>query len=75
MTLMKIPKQIEAVRDSLPEIAAEVFGEAGAHTLESAPVRPEAATATVEISVSPTFRAPGDARDLGAVVTSIGFVP
>lgn len=57
------------------EIAAETLGEPGAHTLESAPVRPQAATATVEVSITPTFRAPGDARDLGAVVTSIGFVP
>ncbi|MGA7236062.1 MAG: hypothetical protein WBY44_10305 [Bryobacteraceae bacterium] len=57
------------------ELTAETYGEPGAHTLESAPVRPQAATATVEVSITPTFRAPGDARDLGAVVTSIGFVP
>jgi Dolichyl-phosphate-mannose-protein mannosyltransferase len=57
------------------EIAAETYGEEGAHTLESGLVHPESATATVEISITPTFRAPGDARDLGAVVTSVGFVP
>jgi hypothetical protein len=74
-----LPKAVPARRLTLKldgrEIAAEVFGEPGAHTLESAPIRPGAATATVEISINPTFRAPGDARDLGAVVTSIGFVP
>jgi hypothetical protein len=74
-----LPKAFPARRVTMKldgrEIAAEIFGEPGAHTLESAPVRPEGSTATVEISVTPTFRAPGDARDLGAVVTSIGFVP
>ena len=74
-----LPKAFPARRVALKldghEIAAQTYGEEGAYTLESAPVHPESATATVEISVTPTFRAPGDARDLGAVVTSIGFVP
>ena len=57
------------------EIASRTYTSSGAQTLETPPVRPEGATATVEITVTPTFHAPGDARDLGAVVTSIGFVP
>ncbi len=57
------------------EVAAQTYAEAGAYTLESAPVKPESAVGTVEIAVTPTFRAPGDARDLGAVVTAVGFVP
>lgn len=57
------------------EIATGSYADAGAHRLESAPVRPAGLTGTVEITVTPTFRVPGDARDLGLVVTSIGFVP
>jgi hypothetical protein len=57
------------------EIASQEYADPGAHVLESAPVRPEGKTGTVEIAISPTFHAPGDARDLGAVVTSVGFVP
>jgi Dolichyl-phosphate-mannose-protein mannosyltransferase len=70
-----LPVRRVALRLDGREIAAEAYGEPGIHTLESAPVRPGGASATVEISVTPTFHAPGDARDLGAVVTSIGFVP
>jgi len=57
------------------EVASQTYAEAGAYTLESAPVKPEGAAGTVEIIVTPTFRAPGDARDLGVVVTAVGFVP
>ncbi len=57
------------------EVAAVTCSEPGAYSLESKLIRPEGDTATVEVSVTPTFRAPGDARDLGTVVTSIGFVP
>jgi hypothetical protein len=56
-------------------VATQTFSDPGAHTLDSAPVHPDARTATIEILITPTFRAPGDQRDLGAVVTSIGFVP
>jgi hypothetical protein len=45
------------------------------YTLESAPVQPSGATATVEIGVDRTFHAPNDSRELGVVLTSVGFVP
>jgi hypothetical protein len=41
--------------------------------LQSEPVRPAGAVATVEIEVDRTYRAPGDLRDLGVVVTAAGF--
>ena len=57
------------------QVASETYTEPGAHVLESSLVRPAGSTATVEITVTPTFHSPGDARDLGVVVTSVGFVP
>ena len=45
----------------------------GPQVLQSEPVRPAGAVATVEIEVDRTYRAPGDLRDLGVVVTAAGF--
>ena len=68
------PRQIVLKLDGR-EIAQGAYAAAGAYVLESTPVQPAGRTATAEIDVSPTFRAPGDVRDLGIVVTWIGFVP
>ncbi len=68
------PRRIALKMDGR-EIASATYAAVGAYTLESPPVRPAGATATLEIGVTPTFRAPGDARDLGVVVTAVGFVP
>ena len=57
------------------QVASETYTEPGAHVLESSLVSRAGSTATVEITVTPTFHSPGDARDLGVVVTSVGFVP
>jgi len=38
-------------------------------------VQAAGATATAEIDVDHTFLAPGDARDLGIVLTAVGFAP
>ncbi len=57
------------------EVASQTYSEPGSHTLESPPVQPAGATATVEIDVDRTFFAPGDARALGLVLTAVGFVP
>jgi hypothetical protein len=54
-------------------VAAGTYSNPGAYTLGSPLVAPAGSTATVQVTVSPTFHAPGDARDLGAVVTSVGF--
>ena len=55
------------------EIASRTFAGPGTYTLESAAVRPAGATASLEIEVDRTFRVPGDARDLGMVLTGAGF--
>ncbi len=67
------PRQITLKLDGR-EVAHETYSASGTYTLESPPLQPAAPTATVEISVTPTFRAPGDARDLGAVIASVGFI-
>ncbi len=55
------------------EMAAQTFPGPGAYTLATAPVRSAGAIATVEIDVDRTFTVPQDARELGVIVTGIGF--
>ena len=55
------------------EIAAQTYAAAGAYTLRSGAVQPGGDTTTIDVSVDHTFRAAGDARELGVVVTGIGF--
>jgi hypothetical protein len=55
------------------EVASQQYPGPGPQVIESEPVRPAGAVATVEIEVDRTFRAPGDQRDLGVVVTAAGF--
>jgi hypothetical protein len=55
------------------EVVSKAWSGPGAYTLESPPVRPAGPEATVEIRVDQTFSAPGDARELGIVLTSVGF--
>jgi hypothetical protein len=43
--------------------------------LESPPVHPAGAVAMVEIAVDETFFAPPDSRELGIVLTGVGFTP
>ncbi len=55
------------------EMAAQTFPGPGAYTLATVPVRSAGAIATVEIDVDQTFTVPQDARELGVIVTGIGF--
>ena len=55
------------------EVVTRSFAGPGSYTLETMPVRPAAAEAMVEILVDQTFSAPGDARELGIVLTGVGF--
>lgn len=57
------------------EIASQTYGGPGSYTLKSLPERPSGPTATVTISVDRTFSVPGDHRELGIVVSAIGFQP
>lgn len=55
------------------EVAAASFSGPGLHALASPPVRGSGATATVEIDVDRTFVDPPDTRELGVVLSGIGF--
>jgi hypothetical protein len=53
------------------EVASKTYAAPGPYTLETS----EAVTgSSVEIRVDRTFRAPGDQRDLGMILTRVGFV-
>lgn len=58
------------------EVASATYDSPGLHTLSTAAaVQPAGATATVEIRIDRTFTAPPDTRDLGLVLTGVGFAP
>jgi hypothetical protein len=54
-------------------VASETYSGPGAYTLKSPPQLPAGPTATVTLTVDRTFSVPGDHRELGAVVSAIGF--
>jgi hypothetical protein len=54
-------------------VASETYGGPGAYTLKSPPQMPAGPTATATLTVDRTFSVPGDHRDLGMVVSAIGF--
>jgi hypothetical protein len=72
-----IPGQARARRVTLlldsREVVSKAYSGPGSYTLESEPVRPAGAEASVEIRIDQTFSAPGDARELGIVLTAVGF--
>ncbi|HWB84833.1 MAG TPA: glycosyltransferase family 39 protein [Bryobacteraceae bacterium] len=58
------------------EVASQTYTAPGTYSLASAePVRGSGSSATVEIDVDQTFSPPGDSRELGIVLTGVGFVP
>jgi len=54
-------------------VASETYSGPGAYTLKSPARSPAGETATVTVTIDRTFSVPGDRRDLGVVVSSIGF--
>ena len=74
-----IPPQARARRVTLlldgRQVASQTYAAPGTYTLESPPVRAAGAVAMVEIAIDQTFFAPGDSRELGMVLTSVGFTP
>jgi hypothetical protein len=54
-------------------VGSETYNGPGAYTLKSPPQMHAAPTATVTLTVDRTFTVPGDHRDLGVVVSAIGF--
>jgi hypothetical protein len=74
-----IPPQARARRVTLlldgREVASQTYPAPGTYTLESPPVRAAGAVAIAEIAIDQTFFAPGDSRELGIVLTGVGFAP
>ena len=72
-----IPDQAAARRVTMfldgREVASQVYAGPGTYQLEAPPVAPAGPDATVELRADRTFRAPGDARDLGIVLIGVGF--
>ena len=68
-------RQVALLLDGL-EVAAHAYIGPGLYTLSTpAAVRPEGASATVEIRIDRTFMAPPDTRELGMVLAGVGFAP
>jgi hypothetical protein len=55
------------------EIASQTYSGPGSYILKSPPQAPAGTTATVTLTVDRTFSVPGDHRELGMVVSAIGF--
>jgi hypothetical protein len=55
------------------EVASKTYSGPGAYSLATDPVRPAGPAAVVTIELDATFNAPGDARDLGVVLSGVGF--
>jgi hypothetical protein len=56
------------------EVCSRSYAGPGTYT-QTCAAHPAHAVAAVEIQVDKTFSAPGDRRDLGVVLTGVGFVP
>jgi hypothetical protein len=54
-------------------VASQTYTTPGAYTLRSPPETPAGPTATVTLTADRTFSVPGDHRELGVVVSAIGF--
>ena len=57
------------------EVAAQNFRAAGQYTLSASPILPSGPVAAVEIDLDRTFTAPSDQRQLGIILSGLGFVP
>jgi hypothetical protein len=54
-------------------VASQTYASPGTYALSSAPVNSEGKTAQVTITLDKTFSAPGDSRDLGVILSDVGF--
>ena len=55
------------------QVAQTTFPKPGTYTLTSEPLRPAGKSAMVSIGIDKTFSAPGDRRELGAILSQAGF--
>ena len=54
-------------------VASGNYSAPGAYTLSSMPVKPQGDSARVTVAVDKSFSAPGDSRDLGIILSEVGF--
>jgi len=55
------------------EVASQTFARPGLYTLTTSPLRAEGAAATIGIEIDRTFTDPPDQRQLGVVLSGVGF--
>jgi hypothetical protein len=55
------------------EVASELYRGPGGYTLTTPPLHPAGASTTVQIEVDRAFSVAGDRRELGIVLTAVGF--
>jgi hypothetical protein len=65
-------RRVTLLMDGTP-VATEGYPGPGTYKLETKPIRPAGNTAEVEIRVDRTFSAPPDTRELGIVLSAVGF--
>jgi Dolichyl-phosphate-mannose-protein mannosyltransferase len=54
-------------------VASQTYPVPGAYSLSSPPLKPEGDTARVTVTVDKSFSVPGDSRQLGIILTNVGF--
>jgi 4-amino-4-deoxy-L-arabinose transferase-like glycosyltransferase len=54
-------------------VASQTYSAPGAYSLSSPPLKPAGDTAKVTITVDKSFSVPGDSRQLGIILTNVGF--
>jgi len=54
-------------------VASQTYSAPGAYSLSSSPLKPDGDTAKLTITVDKSFSVPGDSRQLGIILTYVGF--
>jgi hypothetical protein len=54
-------------------VASQSYSAPGMYSLSSAPVKPDGDSATLTVTVDKSFSVPGDSRELGIILTAVGF--
>ncbi len=54
-------------------IASQTYAAPGTYSLSSPPMKPDGDSARLTITVDKSFSVPGDSRELGIILTSVGF--
>ena len=54
-------------------VASQTYAAPGAYSLSSAPLKPDGDTAKLTVTVDRSFSVPGDGRQLGIILTEVGF--